>query len=80
MTLGKTRILLLTNQTQNKVEKYLVFDQNNKLVLTEDELLNFIRVAVIQNKDISSFSVQRIGSEPTRMQVVEAAFIRIFNI
>lgn len=62
------------------MEKYLVFDQNNKLVLTEDELLNFIRVAVIQNKDISSFSVQRIGSEPTRMQVVEAAFIRIFNI
>ena len=63
------------------MEKYLVFDQNNKLILTEDELLNFVRVAVIQNKDISSFSVQRIGNtEPTRMQVVEAAFIRIFNI
>lgn len=63
------------------MEKYLVYDQNNKLILTEDELLKFVRVAVIQNKDISSFSVQRIGNtEPTRMQVVEAAFIRIFNI
>lgn len=70
------------------MEKYLVYDQNNKLILTEDELLKFIKVAVIQNKDISSFSVQRVSSIPTphlskesaRIQVVEAAFFRVFNL
>lgn len=70
------------------MEKYLVSDQNNKLILTEDELLKFVKVAVIQNKDISSFSVQRIDSTPAphlskesaRIQVVEAAFFRVFNL
>lgn len=73
------------------MEKYLVYDQNNKLILTEDELLKFIKVAVIQNKDISSFSVQRVSSIPqqsaphlskesARIQVVEAAFFRVFNL
>lgn len=73
------------------MEKYLVYDQNNKLILTEDELLKFVKVAVIQNKDISSFSVQRISSIPqqsaphlskesARIQVVEAAFFRVFNL
>lgn len=73
------------------MEKYLVYDQNNKLILTEDELLKFVKVAVIQNKDISSFSVQRVSSIPqqsaphlskesARIQVVEAAFFRIFNL
>lgn len=73
------------------MEKYLVYDQNNKLILTEDELLKFVKVAVIQNKDISSFSVQRVSSIPqqsaphlskesARIQVVEAAFFRVFNL
>lgn len=73
------------------MEKYLVYDQNNKLILTEDELMKFVKVAVIQNKDISSFSVQRVSStsqqsaphlskESARIQVVEAAFFRIFNL
>lgn len=71
------------------MEKYLVYDQNNKLILTEDELLKFVKVAVIQNKDISSFSVQRVSSIPQqsaphlskeRIQVIEAAFFRVFNL
>lgn len=73
------------------MEKYLVYDQNNKLILTEDELLKFVKVAVIQNKDISSFSVQRVSSVPqqsaphlskesARIQVIEAAFFRVFNL
>lgn len=70
------------------MEKYLVYDQNNKLILTEDELLKFVKVAVIQNKDISSFSVQRVSSIPAshlskesaRIRVVEAAFFRVFNL
>ena len=62
------------------MNKYAVTFENQFLILEEDELLEFVKTAVIRNKDISSFSVQRIGSEPTRTQIIEAAFIRIFNL
>lgn len=62
------------------MNKYIVTFEDHKMVLGEDELLQFVKIAVINNKGISSFSVHRTDAEPTRMQVVEAAFIRIFNI
>lgn len=73
------------------MSKYLVTFEDHSVVLREDELLEFVKTAVIRNKDISSFSVQRVDSIPSqsaphlsresaRIQVVEAAFFRIFNI
>lgn len=74
------------------MDKYLVTDGgHNQLILNGEELMNFVRVAVVHNKDISSFNVQRIDStscqsaphlsrESARIQVVEAAFFRAFNL
>ena len=62
------------------MNKYIVNFEGHTRTLEGDELLEFVKTAVIRNKDISSFSVQRMGSEPTRTQIIEAAFIRIFNL
>lgn len=45
------------------MNKYVVTFEDHKVVLGEDELLQFVKIAVINNKDISSFNVQRISSE-----------------
>lgn len=42
--------------------KYLVTFENIVMTMTEEELLNFVKVAVISNKDISKFQVQRIAN------------------
>lgn len=70
------------------MNKYIVNFEGRTMTLEGDELLEFVKTAVIRNKDISSFSVQRVSSIPTphlskesaRIQVVEAAFFRVFNL
>lgn len=42
------------------MEKYKVTFDTTCMVLTDEELKNFIEIAVIHNKDISKFSVERI--------------------
>lgn len=73
------------------MNKYIVNFEGHTMTLEGDELLEFVKTAVIRNKDISSFSVQRVSSIPqqsaphlskesARIQVVEAAFFRVFNL
>lgn len=62
------------------MNKYIVNFEGHTMTLGEDELIEFVKTAVVRNKDIASFSVQRADSEPARVQVIEAAFIRIFNL
>ena len=73
------------------MNKYAVTFENHTMVLEEDGLLEFVKTAVIRNKDISSFSVQRLdpnsqisaphlSRESARVQIVESAFFRVFNL
>lgn len=68
------------------MNKYIVNFEGHTRTLEGDELLEFVKTAVIRNKDISSFSVQRASSashipkESARIQVIEAAFFRVFNL
>ena len=73
------------------MNKYVVTFENHSVILEEDGLLEFVKTAVIRNKDISSFSVQRLdpnfqisvphlSKESARIQVIEAAFFRVFNL
>ena len=45
-----------------KQEKYKVTFGNTTEVYTEEELQNFVKTAVVNNKDISCFSVERVGA------------------
>lgn len=60
------------------MNKYIVTFEDRIVILEEDELLQFVKTAI--NKEISSFSVHRMDAEPTRTQVVEATFFRVFNL
>ncbi len=62
------------------MNKYIVNFKGHTMTLGEDELIEFVKTAVVHNKNISSFSVQRVDSEPARVQVIEAAFFRVFNL
>lgn len=72
------------------MNKYAVTFENHTMVLEEDGLLEFVKTAVIRNKDISSFNVQRLdlhsqsaphlSRESARVQIVESAFFRVFNL
>lgn len=42
------------------MEKYKITFGDTYMVLNDEELKNFIDVAVINNKDINKFSVERI--------------------
>lgn len=41
-------------------EKFKVTFGDTQVVYTEEQLLNFIKTAVIHNKDINNFTVNRI--------------------
>lgn len=45
-----------------KQETYRVTFGDTTEVYTEEELQNFVKTAVVHNKDISRFSVERIGA------------------
>lgn len=45
-----------------KQENYKVTFGNTTEVYTEEELQNFVKTAVVHNKDINRFSVERIGA------------------
>ena len=51
--------------------KYLVRFEDICKVLNADELLNFVSIAVINNKDISSFSVCEM-SKASREELIKA--------
>lgn len=42
------------------MEQYLVEFDNVRKVMDEDELIKFVTVAVVRNKDIASFTASRI--------------------
>lgn len=57
-----------------KQETYRVTFGDTTEVYTEEELQNFVKTAVVHNKDISRFSVERIGapsSETVHKKVVK---------
>lgn len=45
-----------------KQENYKVTFGDTTEVYTEEELQNFVKTAVVHNKDISRFSVERVGA------------------
>lgn len=42
------------------MEKYLVEFDDERQVLSEEELIEFTKIAVVNNKDIASYTVSRI--------------------
>lgn len=55
------------------MKSYLVSFDNIVTSMSEEELLNFVKTAVINNKDIANFSVKRIGS----LEIEENNHVRI---
>ena len=74
-------------------ERYLVDFEDERIALTGAELIEFVRVAVVQNKDISSFTVGRIedvdvdnDGNPSyvlandHINASKEAFFKVFNL
>ncbi len=54
-------MFMISIKTNCHGERYMVeFEEDEPIVMTEEELLNFVSIAVINNKDIPRFSVARI--------------------
>lgn len=51
---------ILVGANLHNEERYMVEFDDQHQVMTEEQLIGFVRIAVINNKDVSNFEVHRI--------------------